>query len=284
MGPSPLSRIVSSCCHVACAPTITSEPHARRVHAEQPSTHPGHDDTFPFRALEGRLGSAVDGCGRRLGTVVPCPTGLRNVIDPPRGSKRCAALLDGGHPERRNDCLCAGAIVARLDDTHKHWCVPNNTSATHFLRCMPCTWRTRACAAWCACHDRVRRRPASSSPPPTMVAAPRDDEPDGPVTRRTGEERREAGAHRGWGVPPEPHQPHTDYEEGHPHDARHDSICSGLQTVQHGLANKDFYRPALCANTPPGGPALCANGPTLVCKRLANTLLGQHVVRIGQAP
>ena len=54
------------------------------------------------------------------------------------------------------------------------------------------------------------------------------------------------------------------------------AICSGLQTVQHGLANKDFCRPALCANTPTGGPTLRANGPTLVCKRLANTLLGQH--------
>jgi hypothetical protein len=57
--------------------------------------------------------------------------------------------------------------------------------------------------------------------------------------------------------------------------------CSGLQTVQCGLANRSISRPALCANTPTGGPTLRANGPTLVCKRLANRPAGQHTVRMG---
>ena len=52
--------------------------------------------------------------------------------------------------------------------------------------------------------------------------------------------------------------------------------CSGLRTGTRGLANKGFYRPALCANTPPGGPALRANGPTLVCEGLANRRVGQR--------
>src|SRR6266446_8502963 len=103
MGPSPLLRSVSLCGPVACAPAIPFEPHARRVHAEQPSAHPVHDDTSPCGALESRLGSTVDGCGRWLGTVVSCPPGRRSVIDPPRGSRRHVALLDGGHPERRHD-------------------------------------------------------------------------------------------------------------------------------------------------------------------------------------
>jgi hypothetical protein len=59
------------------------------------------------------------------------------------------------------------------------------------------------------------------------------------------------------------------------------AICSGLRTVQRGLANKGLCRPALCANTPTGGPALCANRPTLVCKRLVNRSMGQHALRTG---
>ena len=101
-----------------------------------------HDDRSPFGALERRLGAAVDECGKLLGTVLPWPPCLRSVIDPPRCARRHTALLDGGHPERRNDSLCAGAIVARMDDTHNSWCVPNNTSAMHRLRCLPCTWQT----------------------------------------------------------------------------------------------------------------------------------------------
>src|SRR2546423_12815129 len=89
--PSPLLQIVSSCCHVACAPSITSEALARRVHAEQPSAHPMHDDTSPFGALESRLGAAVDECGKLLGTVLSWPPCLRSVIDPPRCARRHTA-------------------------------------------------------------------------------------------------------------------------------------------------------------------------------------------------
>jgi len=49
----------------------------------------------------------IDWCGRLLGAGVPCPPCLWSVIDPPRGSRRHAAPLDGGPPERRDESLWA---------------------------------------------------------------------------------------------------------------------------------------------------------------------------------
>jgi hypothetical protein len=69
--------------------------------------------------------------------VIPCPPCLRRLIDPPRCSRRHAVLLDGGHPERRNDGLCAGAIVARLYATYNPWFVQNKKSATHRASLVP---------------------------------------------------------------------------------------------------------------------------------------------------
>src|SRR4029453_3171335 len=55
-----------------------------------------------------------------------------------------------------------------------------------------------------------------------------DQEPDGPVTRGTGEKFREARAQRGRGLHPKDDEHHTDHEQGHPHDALHTSVllCS----------------------------------------------------------
>jgi hypothetical protein len=72
MGPSPLSRSVSSCGHVACAPAIPSEPPARRAHAEQPSAHPVHDDTSP-PAERWRAGSALRSAGAGDGSARSSP-------------------------------------------------------------------------------------------------------------------------------------------------------------------------------------------------------------------
>src|SRR4029453_5367490 len=55
-----------------------------------------------------------------------------------------------------------------------------------------------------------------------------DQEPDGPVTRGTGEKFREARAQRGRGLHPKDDEHHTDHEQGNPHDALHPSVlrCS----------------------------------------------------------
>jgi hypothetical protein len=57
--------------------------------------------------------------------------------------------------------------------------------------------------------------------------------------------------------------------------------CSGLRTVTLGLANMGGCGPAIGANPQLGGPTLSANQPTLVCEGLANTPVGQHVLRTG---
>jgi hypothetical protein len=60
--------------------------------------------------------------------------------------------------------------------------------------------------------------------------------------------------------------------------------CSGLQSSSARLANKGLCRPALCANTPTGGPARRANGPARMGKRLANMSMGQDAVRMAHGP
>src|SRR5215510_8062993 len=51
-----------------------------------------------------------------------------------------------------------------------------------------------------------------------------DQEPDGPVTRGTGEEFRQARAQRGRGLHPKDDEHHTDNEQGNPNDALHTSV------------------------------------------------------------
>ena len=62
---------------------------------------------------------------------------------------------------------------------------------------------------------------------------------------------------------------------------RGSGTCSGLRTVNLGLANTGMSGPAISANKTPLGLTLCANEPTLACKWLANIPVGQHAVRIG---
>jgi len=106
-------------------------------------------DTSPGGSVGSRRGAAVDGCGRRLGTVVPWPSYLRRVIDLPRSSRRHAAPLDGGPPERGDKSLWAWDDCRTPVCHTQPWVVPHNTSATHCLSCIPCTWCTRAGAVWC---------------------------------------------------------------------------------------------------------------------------------------
>jgi hypothetical protein len=57
--------------------------------------------------------------------------------------------------------------------------------------------------------------------------------------------------------------------------------CSGLRTVNLGLANKGVFGPVIAANKTPPRPTLFANEPTLLCEGLANTPVSQHAVRTG---
>src|SRR6266545_1258980 len=52
---------------------------------------------------------------------------------------------------------------------------------------------------------------------------PREQEPDGPVTRCTSEKLRQAGAQRGRGLHPKDDEYHTDNEQGNPDSALHPS-------------------------------------------------------------
>ena len=77
---------------------------------------------------------------------------------------------------------------------------------------------------------------------------------------------------------------HGDQLSGRPFPAGDHSdgcTCSGLRTVKLGLANKDVCGLVLCANTSARGLTFIANEPTLMCKGLANTPVGQHAVRTG---
>ena len=47
--------------------------------------------------------------------------------------------------------------------------------------------------------------------------------------------------------------------------------CSGLRTKQTRLANSDTFRPTIIANKKASGLMHIANGPTVNCKRLANS-------------
>jgi hypothetical protein len=112
---------------------------------------------------------------------------------------------------------------------------------------------------------------------------PRDDAPEGPVTRRTGEELREAGAHRGRGVSPEPHQSHTDHKEGFPHDVLHGSVLLHSPTMMRTQARQLLRMvPALVSSLPASPfiavlPSRIASGRLYRCSE-------SRVVTLGACP
>jgi hypothetical protein len=55
-----------------------------------------------------------------------------------------------------------------------------------------------------------------------------------------------------------------------PHSIAFSGKCSGLRTVEDGLANSRISQPTIIANKQGSWLTIMANGPTLLCEELAN--------------
>ena len=138
-----------------------------------------------------RRGAAVDGCGRRLGTVVPWPSYLRRVIDPPRGARQHTVPLDGGPPERGDESLWAwGDCRTPVCHTQPWVCAAQHLCDT--LLELYALHVVHACRRGMVCVPLQCSTPSCEQQPESHNGCghTRNHEPDSPVTRRTGEELR----------------------------------------------------------------------------------------------
>ena len=171
--------MVSSWCHVACAPARTPAAQARRIHAGTPAAPSVPRAASPCGSRGSGPGSAVAWRGRRLGTGVSCP---------PAACPRPAPLCQTGRGtsgwwssgETRRAPRDHGAIVARLSAPHNPECVQHTTSTPHRVSLVP-RWDISPHRCY-TLHQVGRARAAGH---PSMHETPAKEADDGYCRRPT---------------------------------------------------------------------------------------------------